>query len=187
MTFCEKLLELRKSKGLSQEELATQISVSRQAISRWESGTSIPDTDNLIQLCKIFGVTADYLINDDYTSDFDVPIVQTACKKMKKSYKRIAVIAMIVTVFSIIGLTLVILSGNHMIKLLGLFLYGSSLGGGIGYLIRTYVYPKSGTCICLICGMPYRKNQKFRRCLYCGAPLPPNYPADTVSTDQTQN
>lgn len=180
MTFKEKLLQLRKSKGLSQEDLAAQISVSRQSISRWESGISMPDTENIVQLCKIFGVTADYLINDDYKSDFDTPIVQNTCKKMKKSYKRIAVIAIIVTIFSILGLALVILSANHRIRLLGLFLCGLSLGGGVGYFVRTYVYPKSGTCICLIFGMPYRKNQKHRRCLYCGSPLPPDYPVDTT-------
>lgn len=58
----ERLLDLRKRRGLSQEQLATQLSVSRQTISRWEMGTSLPDTQNILQLCKIFEVSADYLL-----------------------------------------------------------------------------------------------------------------------------
>jgi len=50
MTFGEKLQALRKSKGMSQEQLAAQAIVSRQAISKWELGESLPDTDNIIQL-----------------------------------------------------------------------------------------------------------------------------------------
>lgn len=59
----ERLLELRKRSGLSQEELAARLSVSRQTISRWEMGTSKPDTDNILQLCQAFGVSADYLLS----------------------------------------------------------------------------------------------------------------------------
>lgn len=73
MTLGEKLLQLRKSKGLSQEQLAAQITVSRQAISKWELGEAMPDTDNVVQLSKILGVTIDYLLNDDYSSEDDLP------------------------------------------------------------------------------------------------------------------
>lgn len=62
-TMGERLLDLRKRRGLSQEELAAQLSVSRQTISRWEMGTSKPDTQNILQLCKIFDVSADYLLS----------------------------------------------------------------------------------------------------------------------------
>lgn len=72
MTFGEKLLKLRKENGLSQEKLATQLAVSRQAVSRWEMGTSLPDVENIIQLSKLFGVSADYLIRDDYTAPEEV-------------------------------------------------------------------------------------------------------------------
>ena len=62
-----RLCELRKAAGLSQEELADRLGVSRQAVSKWERGESSPDTDNLIELAKIYGVTIDELINGDGT------------------------------------------------------------------------------------------------------------------------
>lgn len=60
-----RLAQLRKEKGLSQEELANRIGVSRQAISKWENGESSPDTDNLVALAKVYGVTIDELINGE--------------------------------------------------------------------------------------------------------------------------
>lgn len=69
MTFAEKFLKLRKQALLSQEEAAEKIGVSRQAISRWEQGTALPDAFNLSIICKVFGVSADYLINDDVTEN----------------------------------------------------------------------------------------------------------------------
>lgn len=62
MTFGEKLQLLRKAKGMSQEQLATQINVSRQAISKWEVGESNPDLDKVVQISNIFDVTTDYLL-----------------------------------------------------------------------------------------------------------------------------
>ena len=76
MEFNEKLQELRKNKGWSQEDLAEKINVSRQAISRWEGGTAQPDASNILQLSKLFGVTTDYLLNDDFSSDEDLPKVK---------------------------------------------------------------------------------------------------------------
>jgi len=64
MKFYEKLRNLRKEKGLSQEEFAEMLNVSRQAISKWESGQSYPETDKLITISEIFGVTLDSLIKD---------------------------------------------------------------------------------------------------------------------------
>ena len=62
MTFGEKLQALRKARGWSQEELATQVNVSRQALSKWESGASVPDTENVVALSRLFGVSTDYLL-----------------------------------------------------------------------------------------------------------------------------
>ena len=62
MTFGEKLQALRKARGWSQEELATKINVSRQALSKWESGASVPDTENVVALSRLFGVSTDYLL-----------------------------------------------------------------------------------------------------------------------------
>lgn len=62
MKFNEKLLELRKKKGLSQEELGRELNVSRQTISKWESGQSYPDFEKLVLLSDFFELTLDELM-----------------------------------------------------------------------------------------------------------------------------
>lgn len=64
MEFCDKLQKIRKENNITQEQLADKLNVSRQAVSKWESGTAYPDTEKLIQISKIFNVTLDELIND---------------------------------------------------------------------------------------------------------------------------
>ena len=64
MTMGEKILAMRKARGWSQEELADRIGVTRQAVSRWESGAAKPDADKIIAVCDLFGVSADYLLRD---------------------------------------------------------------------------------------------------------------------------
>ena len=63
--LANRLAELRKQKGLSQEELADKLQVSRQAVSKWERGEASPDTDNLIELAKIYGISLDELVGLD--------------------------------------------------------------------------------------------------------------------------
>ena len=65
MTLGKKLKEIRKKFGLSQEQLAEIINVSRQAITKWENDGGIPDVSNLQELSKVFGITVDYLLNDE--------------------------------------------------------------------------------------------------------------------------
>ena len=69
MNFNEKLISLRKSMGLSQEELGAEIKVSRQTISKWESGQSCPDFQRLVLLSDYFGLTLDELIRDVDVAD----------------------------------------------------------------------------------------------------------------------
>lgn len=64
MIFSQKLQLIRKNKGLTQEELAGKLDVSRQAVAKWESGQVYPDISNLIQISKLFNVTVDYLVKD---------------------------------------------------------------------------------------------------------------------------
>ena len=64
MILADKITDLRKKNGWSQEELANQLGVSRQAVSKWESASSIPDLDKIIKLSNIFGVSTDYLLKD---------------------------------------------------------------------------------------------------------------------------
>ena len=64
MKLDEKLVHLRKEKGLTQLELAEAVKVSRQAVSKWESGGGIPSTENLRGLSELYGVSVDYLLNE---------------------------------------------------------------------------------------------------------------------------
>lgn len=88
MNLSDKILKLRKQNGLSQEELAEKLNVSRQAISRWKLGSAQPDVSNILQLSKLFKVTTDYLLQDDYEGDSNIPAAKTtqniAAAKMKK-------------------------------------------------------------------------------------------------------
>lgn len=63
--FCDNLISLRKLNGLSQEELAEQLNVSRQTLSKYETGESLPDIERCKQLAEIFGVSLDDLVNYD--------------------------------------------------------------------------------------------------------------------------
>lgn len=69
MALSEKLYTLRRKSGLSQEQLAEQLNVSRQAISKWEAGQSIPESDKLLSISNYFNVSLDYLMKEDETQD----------------------------------------------------------------------------------------------------------------------
>ena len=65
MIFADKLILLRKKAGWSQEELADQMNVTRQSVSKWEGAQSIPDLEKMLRLSELFGVSTDYLLKDD--------------------------------------------------------------------------------------------------------------------------
>lgn len=65
MSFSEKILYLRTRNGMSQEVLADKLLVSRQAVSKWESGVTLPETDKLIAISDMFKVSLDYLLKED--------------------------------------------------------------------------------------------------------------------------
>lgn len=75
MTFGEKIQILRRQKGLSQEQLADELLVSRQAVSKWELDSSLPDTAKIIQLSKLFGVSTDYLLIEDAQNDAGILVM----------------------------------------------------------------------------------------------------------------
>ena len=86
MEFNNKLYELRKQKGLSQEELAGRLNVSRQTISKWEVGESAPDMDNLVSISELFGVSLDELVLDK-TSEKEQPSVQVVRSELYSDIK----------------------------------------------------------------------------------------------------
>ncbi len=68
MTFAEKLKSIRKQVGMSQELLAEKIGVSRQAVTKWETGAGIPDIENMISISNLFNISIDELICNERTS-----------------------------------------------------------------------------------------------------------------------
>ena len=70
MILGEKITELRKRSGLSQEEFGAEIGVSRQAVSKWEMAQTTPDLNKIMAMSKFFEVSTDFLLNDDYDLSF---------------------------------------------------------------------------------------------------------------------
>ena len=78
MIFADKLIDLRKKNGWSQEELAGQLGVSRQAVSKWEGAQSVPDLAKVIAMADLFGVSTDYLLKDEIGAEALVPAREAA-------------------------------------------------------------------------------------------------------------
>ena len=107
MEFNNKLYSLRKQKGLSQEELANRLNVSRQTVSKWEVGDSTPDMEKLIAISDLFGISLDELVMDkasthmeqtsvksELVSEIREKVLTDGNKKMAKRGLRIAGIIM---------------------------------------------------------------------------------------------
>lgn len=127
MKLSDKIIQLRKSNGWSQEDLAEKLNVSRQAISRWEGATAQPDATNILQLSKLFGVTTDYLLNEEYESDNDLPKV----KEIKNDGIHLLMIFMITIEFMILiiqFLTNIILQ-NSIFGVLSFIPFVAIIGG----------------------------------------------------------
>lgn len=124
MTLAEKLLALRTERGLSQEDLAEQMGVSRQSVSKWETDQSVPDLDKIIKLADLFGVTVDELVREGERPQPPEPKViyvererkpeRTAAQKTGLVFEGIGV-AMIAVGF--MGLGLLFLIGAALIVL----------------------------------------------------------------------
>jgi len=69
MKFCDKLIQLRKRNGLSQEELGEKLNVTRQTVSKWELGQSKPETDKLLEISKLFNIDFNLLMDDNITME----------------------------------------------------------------------------------------------------------------------
>lgn len=92
MTLGEKIQKLRKQRGLSQEALAEKVTVTRQTISKWELGQSLPDLDFISQLSDIFNVSSDYLIKDEMTEPDELPYKKRNYRLSERSKRIILVI-----------------------------------------------------------------------------------------------
>lgn len=72
MNFSEKILTLRKANNLTQEQLAEKLDVSRQSISKWESGQATPELEKIVEMSALFNVTTDYLLKSSEIDDLSV-------------------------------------------------------------------------------------------------------------------
>lgn len=107
MEFSNRLYELRKQKGLSQEELANRLNVTRQTVSKWEVGDSTPDMEKLIALCDLFDVSMDELVmGKEAVKQENSSKTDSDEKKMliKKGLKVISIFAGIILAIDVISM-----------------------------------------------------------------------------------
>ena len=98
MKISEKLMNLRKTKGISQEELADKLNVTRQTISKWELDQTVPDMNKLIEISKFFEISLDELINDVETATSENTYKESATEKNNKKISiRIFIVGLIIT------------------------------------------------------------------------------------------
>ena len=110
MKIAEEICRLRSAAGMSQEELAAKLEVSRQSVSKWETGASIPDVEKLIKMAELFGVTLDELVTGRRPEPVEVPSMMTPGKILALALEIVAVLCVVVTIF--LGPTLGIHTGG---------------------------------------------------------------------------
>ena len=132
MILAEKITDLRKKAGWSQEELAEQLGVSRQSVSKWEGGQSLPDMDKIVRMSNLFGVSTDYLLKDEISELDETPLIQSEEGRLRRvtmeeasrymeiraaSAPRIALSSMLCVASPVIFLALIALSESPWGKL----------------------------------------------------------------------
>ncbi|MFR1812078.1 MAG: helix-turn-helix domain-containing protein [Terrisporobacter sp.] len=134
MNFGENLKKLRKEKQLSQESLAEKLNISRQAVSKWESNSSYPDMNNLIQLKDIFNVTLDEMILID-KKDCEETLKNNPNNKddisKSSTYEKEEMYESLIIGGFIIGIAVGFVTENFSFGL-----GGSFIGMGIGYILE---------------------------------------------------
>lgn len=111
MNMANRITNLRKQNGLSQEQLGEKLNVSRQAVSKWESGQSTPDLEYIINMCELFSITTDYLLLGKEDSP-KIPIsengvhinVPPASVKIVSLDNKLFLLGVLLTVLSVIGI-----------------------------------------------------------------------------------
>ena len=134
MSFGENLINLRKQKGWSQDDLADNLNLSRQAISKWENETSKPDIDNIKKISKIFSVKIDDLLNNDVVKDKAVTL---NVKKQEKKEKTITIVkCMIIAVMILYIINVIFKFASLLIIVNGIQKYANL--SNYHYVITTY-------------------------------------------------
>lgn len=145
MILADKIIQLRKKAGWSQEELAEQLGVSRQSVSKWEGAQSVPDLNKIIAMSQLFGVSVDYLVKDEIEAEepvlpaADTPVPPVRRVTMEEANEFLA-LRRAASKKIALGVMLCILSPVVLILLGGFSEYGSisenlSTGLGLGVLL----------------------------------------------------
>ena len=105
MKFGDNLKLIRKSKKMSQEELAEKVNVSRQSVSKWETGEAYPEMNNILELCKIFNCKINDLVHEDMSdiSSLDEEIVMKVAKLNEKKQKQVKALSHTISLIGMIG------------------------------------------------------------------------------------
>ena len=105
MKFGDNLKLIRKSKKMSQEELAEKVNVSRQSVSKWETGEAYPEMNNILELCKIFNCKINDLVHEDMSdiSSLDEEIVMKVAKLNEKKQKQVKALSHTISLIGSIG------------------------------------------------------------------------------------
>ena len=105
MKFGENLKTIRKEKNMSQEQLAEKVKVSRQSVSKWETGESYPEMNNILELCKIFNCNINDLIHTDMTdiSSLDEEIIMNVVKFNEKKQNQVKTLSNVISLIGKIG------------------------------------------------------------------------------------
>lgn len=105
MKFGDNLRQIRKSKKMSQEQLAEKVNVTRQSVSKWENGESYPEMNNILELCKIFNCKLNDLVHTDMTdiSSLDEEIVMNVVKFNEKKQKEVKTLSNVISLIGKIG------------------------------------------------------------------------------------
>lgn len=174
MILADKIIELRKKNGWSQEELAEKVGVSRQSVSKWEGALSVPDLDKILLMSQIFGVSTDYLLKDElgepeYTETKNAPAAEeTPLRRVsmeeaasflevkKQTAPKIALAVFLCIVSPIVLILMGGLSGE------GLIAMSESAAGGIG-LITLIVLVAAAVALFIICGAKTEKYEYLEK------------------------
>lgn len=171
MILSEKIIMLRKKYGWSQEELAERLDISRQSVSKWESGASIPDLERIVGMSQLFGVTTDYLLKDEMEeaefadgmtpeiTEGKVITVEEANTFLEATKKYAAHIAPAVSLCVLSPVVLLWLLGMAGAKRVAVT---ENVAGGIGLVVLLLMVVVA-VAVFLLTGIPYNKYEYLEK------------------------
>ncbi len=159
MIMADKIVQLRKKLGWSQEEFAERMEVSRQAVSKWEGALSTPDLDRVLRMAALFGVSTDYLLKDEiespeYSQDDEAPEVRRISMEEANEFLEIKTaaakkIALAVVLCALAPLCLILFGAASEVPE---YAVSENFAGGVG-LITLVVIASAAACVFISCGM----------------------------------